>query len=85
MPSFAILFHGQPEIQDLNERQAAFADYMAWAQQHSVVSHPFKSQSTIIGPMSQQWICQVTVYLKQMMRQPRKLSPHPAPMHAIAQ
>lgn len=50
MPTFAILFHGQPDVSDPAEQQAAFADYMAWASAHSVTSHPFKGRPHMTGP-----------------------------------
>jgi len=50
MPTFAILFHGQPDISDPGEQQAAFAAYMAWASTHNVTSHPFKGAPTMAGP-----------------------------------
>ena len=50
MPTFAILFHGQPDITDPAEQQAAFGAYMAWAKENGVTSHPFKGQPHMAGP-----------------------------------
>ena len=50
MPTFAILFHGQPEILDPADQQAAFGAYTAWAKENGVTSHPFKGQPLMIGP-----------------------------------
>ena len=50
MSTFIILFHGQPDIQDPGEQQAAFAAYMAWAKEYGVTSHPFKGAPHMAGP-----------------------------------
>lgn len=50
MPTFAILFHGQPDISDPAEQQAAFGEYMAWAKEHGFTSHPFKGRPVMSGP-----------------------------------
>jgi uncharacterized protein YciI len=50
MTTFAILFHGQPHIEDQEAQQAAFAAYMTWSKEHGVTSHPFKGQPHMEGP-----------------------------------
>ena len=50
MSTFAILFHGQPEIEGKEAQQAAFGAYMAWAKEHAVTSHPFKGAPSMHGP-----------------------------------
>lgn len=50
MPTFAILFHGQPEGQSKEEQQAGFAAYMSWAKENGVTSHPFKGAPHMEGP-----------------------------------
>ena len=50
MPTFAILFHGQPDIQDPEAQQSAFGEYMAWAKKHGFTSHPFKGKPHMEGP-----------------------------------
>ena len=50
MSTFAILFHGQPKIESEEAQKAGFAEYMAWAKEHGVTSHPFKGKPAMHGP-----------------------------------
>ncbi len=50
MASFTILFHGQPDLTDPEQQQAAFTAYKAWTAQYGVTSHPFRGRPSCHGP-----------------------------------